>query len=201
MPHSGGTSRQTDTPVTLDTLSLAHIMNHRLDEKVIENIQIEWNLLYVKWIQIVDSGATWGYKARQIQEDCGRWVGVDIPLANYPHSVPGKSPHLLCGKKQGNNIPKRPLRSCKTRREQPGGWHVLSGYGPCHLNVMSRSGCSLGRRFHLWSKYFWCWSQNQMFIFWISNSWGDQDMMAKLTYFVCHVKRNFWSENCVGSFM
>ena len=65
---------------------------------------------------------------KQIQEDCGRWGGFDIPLGNYPDSVPGKSPHLLCGKKQGNNIPTRPFRSCKTQSEQPGGCRVLSGF-------------------------------------------------------------------------
>ena len=62
-------------------------------------------------------------------------VGVDIPLGNYPHSVAGKSPHLLCGKKQGNNIPTRPFRSCKTRNGQPGGWHVLSGFDPLSMSL------------------------------------------------------------------
>ena len=165
--------------------------------------------------------ATWEYKAKQIQEDCGRW-GVDIPLGNYPDSVPGKSPHLLCGKKQGNNIPRRPFRSCKTQGEQPGGLNPVSLECDVSIWLLPRDELPAVVKIVLMLitkpnvhfvnlkqlrrsiKTCWLLSKDWRVYFWLgakeSNKSHVNSKHKSLANFECHVKKKFARSELCGIF-
>ena len=101
--------------------------------------------LYVKWWEIVH-----GYLG--IQEDCGRW-GLTYLLAIIPTVSPPNHLTSCVVKSRETTFRRDHLDPAKHERGNLGGGTFCLGstLSLCHLNVMARSGCSLGMRFHLWS--------------------------------------------------
>ena len=133
-------------------------LNQWLDEKVVNN------LLNVKGILIVGIPGTTGWN--KSKKTVGGGGGLTYLLAIIPTVSPANHLTSCVVKSRETTFRRDHLDPAKHKANNLGGAAFclgISNHGRCHLNVMSPSGWPLGMKFHLWSKYSWCWSQNQMF--------------------------------------